>query len=352
MSVDFDYISTNILSLSEVEELEKYTKVQYPEFDLPDETDKTYVNLCKLNEYRLMELGELTGLCDFQLEGYLAKKPLPWEDMVSVINVYLQNSKVPKYSGFFLDIGCEQKGAKQTKRGYDSVSIRLEKGKCYLYYSGGDRLSTDSVYAKTVFTEYINVLDLPVAVEEGEGYFKLKGLQGEIRLTGSKLFGKDPSGFACQIPETEPAAIVGKLKKAFELMSSGKVFECSWRIFPANLRESEFENNQFALLDLIRQHRWPAISFDVDLKLESISMSDLEGLRKGFGESDEIFVPMLSTHIKDQVQGNFRDQIYGDFGIRTIQEGHRITLSLSATETPDEIAQEVGQALKLEFVSE
>jgi hypothetical protein len=48
---------------------------------------------------------------------------------------------------------------------------------------------------------------------------------------------------------------------------------------------------------------------------------------KGLEKSDEIFVPMLSTQVKDHVQGNICDQIYGGFGIKPIQERHLITLS-------------------------
>jgi hypothetical protein len=64
----------------------------------------------------------------------------------------------------------------------------------------------------------------------------------------------------------------------------------------------------------------------IEKNSKEVFTSALVALRKGLEKSDEIFVPMLSTQVKDHVQGNICDQIYGGLGIKPIQERHLILL--------------------------
>jgi len=338
MAETYDLESIDYITIDDIDAVIERVNQTFSDVGFQSEEDSHSLYFQALSKDEILVFPKVRGLKNVTLHGRLSTDPLPWLEFKSVLeNV---DEQVKQFCACFLSVGYEEKNTKQSKNGYEVVGLKVDQGVFHFTYrANGSKICTDHDYGKSTVSGLINRLGLPIRVEEGEGFYKLIPQQGELKiLQHGGLFGKNPSAFFYELNENDPEKLITMLQTAYEFLSSGRVFECSWRCLPRFAEDSPYNDNLFSFFDLLRHQDLPAISYDLDLELQVKELADLDGLQSLCRDQDQMYTRLISFDIDEDN--------YGELTVKTTREGHRLQLEMRLAENVEKVTSALGLTFK------
>jgi hypothetical protein len=337
MAETYDLESINYLTRDDIQAVINRVNKAFTDVGLQGEEDCHSFYLQALSKEEVLAFPKVSGLQDVALKGILSVKTLPWVEFRQVFENL--NEQVKRYGACFLKIGYEEKETKQSKKGYETVGLKVDQGIFYfIYRANGSKVCADQDYGKSVIQELISCLGLAVTLEEGADFYKLIPTRGELKILRGGLFGKNPSAFHYELDVNEPEKLIAMLQTAYEFLGSGKVFECSWSCLPRLAEDNPYKDDVFSFFDLMRQQDLPADSYDLDLQLQVKELADLDVLQTLCRDRDQMYTRLVSFDIDEDD--------YGELTVQTTKQGHKLQLSMRIAENVEQVAQALGVAFK------
>ena len=274
--------------------------------------------LPKLTEGVGVELLELTA------KGSLPTKIEPWPVFEQVCE---QGHEITEIGYITILCGFEEKNSKQTKRAYDSVSLKVSQGrKFFNYYSNGSRVLKDREYRKTFMAQVLEKVHLPIDYEEKDGHFRLNhASSGELRLWRASFGGLDPAGFFCELPEVSLGDAVRLVQVFLDEFATKKRFLHEWSAGREHGGKATKEPDLAKrIYSLVVAADLPAETYEVDVEFNLQEPSGVESLRRFCGPDDEIFTRLCSFDLPDDN--------YAEIIVVTTTRGHLPELTLRLPE--------------------
>ncbi|NOZ69220.1 MAG: hypothetical protein GXP46_08270 [Deferribacteres bacterium] len=308
MGVEYDYLSERYFSVEELLRIHETARRTLSGFD---DFSTGSIGHAYFEPERLPLLHDLKGirLIDISTEGYLTLKKEPWDDFRDILE--RGANTIGKIGLLLLRCGFEEKNSKQTKRGYDTVDVKVEKGKRYFGYSAnGSRVTNDVQYRKTFMTQFISAINLPLSIEEKDNYFTLRhNLSGELRISRGGLRGENPSAFFCEMPGASNDELIERMKICMEKFASKKRFEYTWTARCSGIGSSELSRQ---IYDMVIESNFPAIRYFLDIEYSLDDIYGLEVLKGMCGPDDEVFAGFFSftlpedNHAEARIHATFQ----------------------------------------------
>lgn len=224
-----------------------------------------------------------------------------------------------------ITIGFEEQTSKQSQRAYDTVRWKYTNGRHGFGYSAnGSRITDDNTYRKTAFRGLIDLLDLPLIIDDlPSGFILRHAAGGELSIHVAGGFDdENPSSFTCEIPTLTPEGVAELLLSAVHGSSSGKLMSFQWSVRtsppyagcnPDDTTESPQVFRFLASADL------PAHTYDLQLEPRLRTLSDLEVLRPLMGPKDSLLLPVGAFQ--------FAPQAFANVEVRASQHGFTVEVS-------------------------
>lgn len=331
--------SINYVNTGEIKNIIDRISAHFSGVIILGQEDVNYIYLCGLSKKRIMALPKISGISDFSLTGRLPLDSAPWSVLENIFKRLDEGIK--NTSNLYTSIGYEEKSTKQSRKGYDCIGGGIEKEKYGFSYSpNASRAAIDVNYRKALMKEFFKKSGLNITIEECDNYFKLNAFEGDLQITiHGGVPNRNPIGFFYKFAQQTPQGLINVLRTAYEILSSGTVFDVSWRCSPSFADDGSFVGGDlWQFLDRLRHQEWPAKSYDLDLTLAVKELRDLEGLQSLCGPKDVIYTRLVSFDI-DAAD-------YGELTIETTQKGHKLQLEIKNIDNLDKVVNVIGVAFK------
>ena len=333
MGVEYLYLTKSSFSIEELLSFHEVARRKIP--DLSDLSGKG-LNHAYFNPTILPDFSIFKGirLRKIGTDGYL---PLDDNSMNIFKGILRKSANTIGDIGLLLTgCGFEEKNSKQNKRAYDNVRIKIERGKKFFCYSSnGSKVSVNHDYKKDFMHRIIEIVKLPMRIEEGNGYFKLlHSKSGEIRITTGGFGGKNPSGFNCEMPDLSTDELVDRMRIFLENFATAKRFDYSWSTGTGGRSNEEGSKQIFAMT---LKANFPAEYYFLDIEFTPEDISGIEVLQSLCGPKDEIYTSFLYFDLPENNRA--------EMDIETTAKGHRLMLTL----TDNSYLAEIQEKLGLEF---
>lgn len=285
MSENIEYRIKGHISLNDLIRIVEKAKSVFSTFNGFSEDDE---HNAFLYPERLVALSDLGGFAirAITTNGYLPLK----DDSIDLFKeVFGKGREAIGSIGLLIGlIGFEERNSQQSKRGYDTVNIRLENGKQYFSYNAnGSKVLADLEYRRMFMQSLVHKLELPVRIVEDKIGFKLiQSDSKELKVLRSGFHGENPSGFMVELSGISDAELVNLLKKSIKEFASQKRFEFEWSVLCSGYPDKD---TSLLIYDKVRQAGFPAKSYELQVEYSLKSIQGLEVLRKSCGKKDVIF---------------------------------------------------------------
>ncbi len=322
MGVDFDYRAEGFFSVNDILRIYKIVQVSFEGFIgfSTEELHRAYFepkgSLPKLYNFKGIRLKSINT------DGYLPLK----DKSLDIFRDILQMGEMTIGNIGLLLVRCgfEEKSSKQTKRGYDSVSIRIEKGKKYFGYgANGSNVDKDTKYRKEFMARLIRIADLPLKIVEGNDSFRLVHTESGELKTLKSFFGKDPSSFFCEIPGASIDELVDRMQVFLIEFASKKRFVYDWGVLCSGYPDPEISKR---IYEMALAANFPAERYFLIVEFSIDDIQGIEIFRNLCGPKDDVYTRLCSFDLPEDN--------YGEIKIVTTSKGHQLRLTLR---TPDNL---------------
>ncbi|MHB0939887.1 MAG: hypothetical protein ACYC6A_26120 [Armatimonadota bacterium] len=288
----------------------------------------------------LPELGAVKGIRfgSINAMGLLSLKKEPFSDFRQILT---QGASIARMGRLILHVGFEEKNSKQTKRGYDVISILIERGKqSWGYSANGSLVSNDPHYCAGFFRRLVEIIQLPLSIREDE-----QGVHITHTIPGCEYRGGQqpiyPSGFFCDLPDDSVDQLVSRMEIALQEFASTKRFVYQWDVLP-DLTGRLFQPipESLELYHMVAAAGFPAERHEVHVDFFMDTIEGVDALQPLCGAKDVIFSHICSFNIdKDR---------WANLEVETTMQGHRIRLETRLPVDTREIKATLGAAFSAE----
>lgn len=264
----------------------------------------------------------------FKLERLLLRGRLDGTEIQQLPEVFRD---LVSWGNGSISCGFEERASKQSRRAYDSISVRYVDGiYSFAYVANGSRVMTDGAYATEFMSKLIRSAQLPLRLRTNGDAYSLEPLRHRRDLEPLDQASFGLTGFRCRMDPRSATDVANGLGAILEDIGNGKLFGCGWTATVRAVSDESAEGRYRALrvLDL------PAVGYELDFQVRIDRLEDLEHarLQLGGGEmaiGDSTLSKGVDAFLELKVCGN---------GYQVIAE----TPSVGATE----LQRHLGVALK------
>jgi hypothetical protein len=338
MSKEYSFLSDGIYSVEQIERTcLKLADVTREEIDSTISDSLQIIDL----EYKQLPVDflELSGvkLHSIKLTGFDPGNL----DMVSVYTEVLKKIAQDGELSKFLELSAyfEEKESTQNRNGCDRVFVRNIDGKYFFCYTpNGSKAMIDDEYRLALFKNIIELIDLPIEVEEYEDYFSLQHSSGAELNTGGPFSLRSPYEFLCELPGNSGKDLILKVKNFLDRFSSGKIFWYSWCLYRSTTDvDKDISSEGRRIYDAMLNSGIVADKYTVDLSFYLTSLDALENSRRWCTEKGDIYSTLCYFESEDGAAGQF--------SVIGTQEGYKIQLTF---DQPTDI-QKIEERLQVRF---
>jgi len=334
VGVEYKYLSVDKLTLSQLLAFREISRTKYTGFreTLGEDPNHGYFELTKLpalEAFRGIELKEI------RTEGHLPVDEDPFHTFRQIFNNDAE--KIGESGLLIIRCGFEEKSSIQSKRGYDTVSIKLEKGKMFFGYSAnGSNVDKKIDYRKEFIRRVLEVTHIPVTMIEREGYFILEHkLSGDIKILKGGFGGKNPAAFQCEILDGTVDELMIKMEEFLSEFASEKRYKYSWTATCSGSAETEINNK---IYDFVVSADFPADKYSLDIEFLIDEISTIETIKNLCGPNDKVFTSFFNFTLPENNSANV--QVVTDLNC------HHLLLTLTDSEYISEIENIFGTDFK------
>jgi hypothetical protein len=338
MSVDYSFLSNDIHTIEEVENIcLKFSDVTREDIvaTVSDSLQILDLEYEKLPE-NFLELSEMK-LNSISVNGFNSASTDMVTTYIEILNKASSDLVLRKYLD--LSVYFEEKESSQTADACDRVFIRNLDGRYFFCYTiNGSKAVVDVSYRLALFKKIIDLINLPIEVEDNNEFFSLKHSSGAELNVGGPFSVRNPKQFFCELPNLVVDEAVISVKKFLNEFSSGKIFSHEWYMSRSTSDfDGDVSNDAKELYNAIIDNKLTAEKYFINLSFYLTSLMALENARKWCTEKGSIYSTLC--YFKSE------DGAAGQFSVIGTQEGYKIELTF---DQPLDI-QKVEELLHIRF---